>query len=96
MYVFVLFFRDGSVALHASLYLMHVGDRIRTIRTDRGYKQEYLATAAGVTQAHISRVERGIAKPTFAEMVSIARVLECPLEDFVSDDLQGIVTQRQY
>jgi transcriptional regulator with XRE-family HTH domain len=74
---------------------MDVGDRIRVIRTLKGFKQQYIAVAAGVSQGQISRIERGVAKPTFAEMVAIARVLQCPLNTFAEDVADHATSPRQ-
>lgn len=68
---------------------MRIGERIRELRVSRGYKQEYLAEVAGVSQGKISRIEGGESQPTFAEMVAIARALECRLDDFADDDAEG-------
>lgn len=68
---------------------MRLGEHIRALRTTRGFKQEYLAQAAGVSQGKISRIESGDLQPTFEEMVAIARVLECPLDRFADDDAGG-------
>lgn len=60
----------------------NVGDHIRRLRTDRGYKQAFPPKAVGVSQGKISRIEWGTTDPSFDEMARIAQVLEYPLDSF--------------
>lgn len=64
---------------------MRLGRHIHAIRQAKGFKQAYLAKMAGVSQGQISRIERGVAKPSFKEMVRIASALQCRLDDFADD-----------
>ena len=50
-----------------------VGQRIRTARLARGLTQQDLARAAGIAQADVSRIERGLTNPTVR---TVERLLE--------------------
>lgn len=52
-----------------------IGQKIRELREKRGMDQETLATKAGVTQAYISRVEKGRNNPTVPVLQKIAKAL---------------------
>ena len=43
--------------------LAEIGSRIRMLREAKGLSQEYLATSVGVSQAAVSKWERGLSLP---------------------------------
>ncbi|SSC23800.1 transcriptional regulator, XRE family with cupin sensor, partial [Klenkia terrae] len=55
--------------------------RIRKLRVERGMTIAELATAAEVSTALISQVERGLTDPSMATLRQIAKVLAVPLFD---------------
>jgi DNA-binding XRE family transcriptional regulator len=54
----------------------HVGVRIRELRTKAGMTQSQRARAAGLTQAHVSRMENADLSDTHLTLAKIARALE--------------------
>jgi transcriptional regulator with XRE-family HTH domain len=69
---------------------MTIGDRIRKLREDRGWTQNFLASRAGVHQPTIWRLEKGsIASPKIDLIRKIADAFEISV-----DELAG-GTQRQ-
>jgi transcriptional regulator with XRE-family HTH domain len=50
----------------------HVGAQIHELREEAGISQRILAAAAGIDQAHLSRIERGLARPAIDVLVAIA------------------------
>jgi transcriptional regulator with XRE-family HTH domain len=63
-----------------------VGEYIRCVRDSRGISGPALATATGISQSSISRIERGAYKrdgPSAVELSSIAIALDVPLTDLV-------------
>ena len=64
---------------------MSVGENIRRIREEKKMSQEALAERAGVTQAMISHIEKGIRIPSFLVAVEIAKALECKTEEFLAE-----------
>jgi transcriptional regulator with XRE-family HTH domain len=57
------------------------GTALRDRRTTRRYSQLALATAAGVSQRHLSFLETGRARPSREMVVHLAIVLDLPLRD---------------
>ncbi len=53
---------------------------IRVYREAGGYSQTDLADRCGIPMMRLSRIERGIATPTEAELDTLARVLNAPRE----------------
>lgn len=62
--------------------LESIGANVRRLREARGWTQEDLAKAAGVTSRYIKTVETGTANPTVRVMLSLARALGVPHGDF--------------
>ena len=62
---------------------MDIGDRIKQLRTERGWRQEDLGQRAGVNKQLISRYELHIAKPTFDILVNIAKAFGITLDYLV-------------
>lgn len=54
----------------------HAGAKIKEIRLAKGMRQEELAEKSGLTQSHISRLERGEHSPNHLTLTKIAKALE--------------------
>lgn len=67
--------RDRSKAPEAVLF----GNALRRLRTERGWSQERLAEAAGVTLNYVGNLERGEQGPSLNILVRLARALETDL-----------------
>lgn len=67
-----------------------LGARIKQIRAEQGYTQNEFATVAGLTQAYLSRVERGIANPQVGKVYQIAQALGVPLSKIFDFDIELI------
>ena len=52
-----------------------LGVTLRALRTERGRTQRGLAAEAGITVAHLSKIECGHTNPTWASVVAIASAL---------------------
>ena len=59
------------------------GERIRRARDERGLKQGYVARTAGITQAHLSRIENDESGVTDHTLKKIANAIMIPFEDIV-------------
>lgn len=57
------------------------GERIRTLRQDRGLSQERLAEMAGVHRTYLSSVERGERNVSLDNIYAIAAALSVPPAD---------------
>lgn len=56
-------------------------NRIRELRTERGWRQEDLARKAGVTRQTINAIENDKYNPTLVLAMKLARLLNIPVED---------------
>jgi transcriptional regulator with XRE-family HTH domain len=61
-----------------------LGHWLAIARTQRGLTQQQLADRCGLGQAALSRMEMGLRWPTLAQLVQLARVLECPIQWFIN------------
>ncbi len=57
---------------------MNIGERIKTIRKEKGLSQQALATKAGLAKITISEYEAGKYKPRTENIIKIASALEVP------------------
>lgn len=56
-------------------------NRIGYMRTKRGWTQEYVAMATGISHRHYCRIEGGHVEPGAGLLRKVARVLGCRMED---------------
>ena len=62
-----------------------IGHNIKTIRTARDISQKELASRAGVSQAHISDIERGQRKASISVLLKIMEALKCSPTDIMKE-----------
>lgn len=60
-----------------------LGSRLRLARTRAGSTLEEIASAAGMTGSHLSRVERGEKLPSMGAMLRLAAALDVSLGDLI-------------
>lgn len=65
-----------------------IGERIRSAREKRDYKQEELGKLIGQSAVTISRWESAARNPGITELIELARVLEMPITYFTEDNPQ--------
>ena len=61
---------------------MDVGNRIKQLREQLKYSQNYLAYIAGISQTHLRRVELGTADITVGHLQLVCDALDISLKDF--------------
>ncbi len=61
---------------------MDVGNRIKQLREQLKYSQNYLADIAGISQTHLRRVELGTADITVGHLQLVCDALDISLQDF--------------
>src|SRR5690349_24301534 len=61
----------------------HLGARVKSLRAERGWSLEQLATASGVSRSMLSQIEREQANPTLAVTLRIARAFEMTLGELL-------------
>ena len=62
-----------------------IGHNIKTIRTARGMTQVTLARCVGVSQVHISSIERGERKASISVLLKIMEALKCEVADIMKE-----------
>jgi transcriptional regulator with XRE-family HTH domain len=55
--------------------LRDVGETYRTAREDAGLSQRQIAVAAGISQSYLAEIEAGIAEPSLAVVIALAKAL---------------------
>ena len=53
-----------------------LGDRIRKLRSRKGWSQEEFAAVSGLHRTYVSGVERGVRNPTVVVLEKIAKALK--------------------
>ena len=77
--------RSGDVATMDEAALKTLGSRIRDRRKALSWTQEELADQAGLDRSYIGGVERGGRNLTFTVLRQIARALDCPVAQLMTD-----------
>jgi len=67
----------------ADTITQHLGDRVRQLRSERGWSLAVLAGASGVSRSMLSQIEREQANPTLAVTLRIAQAFGMTLGDLV-------------
>lgn len=65
------------------IFLLKLGEHIRTIRVSKNITQEQLANEIGAEISQISRIERGIISTSISNLHSISKVLNIPLKELL-------------
>lgn len=71
---------------------MSLGKEIKKARIDKGWKQQDLQAATGLSQKYLSAVELDKAHPSFDVMKQIARALGVSLDTFAKEDEEATVS----
>jgi putative transcriptional regulator len=59
----------------------NIANRVKELRTGRGWTQEQLAEAVGVSRQSINSIERDRYVPSLALALTFARVFGCPTDE---------------
>jgi putative transcriptional regulator len=57
-----------------------ITNRVKELRTDRGWTQEQLAHAVGVSRQSINSIERNRYVPSLELALTFARIFACPTD----------------
>ena len=71
-------------SIHLAEYRMVI-NKLRTIREERGIKQDELASKLGVNQTIVSKIETCERRLDIIELRSICKVLDISLIDFIKE-----------
>jgi transcriptional regulator with XRE-family HTH domain len=69
--------------------LTAVGPRLRTLRRERGVTLAELASATGISESTLSRLESGRRRPNLELLLPLARAHGVPLDELVNAPLTG-------
>lgn len=64
---------------------LNYGERLRDIRTDRGFTQEEIAFRADITPSYYGQIERGTANPTISILNKICEVMGIRITDIFTE-----------
>lgn len=62
-----------------------IGERIRKIRTIKGYSQANIAEDLGITHGAYAKIERGETDANSSRLIQIAKILEVNVSEFFED-----------
>lgn len=71
-----------------------IGRRIKLIRVAKGIRQYDIAKSMGISQAHLSNIERGRNSVTLENLIKLQILLECPISEFFCDIEERIKDQK--
>ncbi|MGO4541079.1 helix-turn-helix domain-containing protein [Paenibacillus sp. 2TAB19] len=75
----------------SSDFLRLIGERIRTLRKEKGYTQEFLSEKSGIHVTYISDIERGERNISMETLEKVINALEVnPVEVFRIEGIEGI------
>jgi len=66
---------------------MDIINRIKSLRIERGYSQEYMAQKLGIAHNNYGKIERGITQLTYTRIQEIARILDVSVNKILGTDL---------
>jgi putative transcriptional regulator len=66
-----------------------VTNRVKQLRTDRGWTQEQLAEAVGVSRQSINSIERNRYVPSLQLALAFARAFACATDDIFTLEKEG-------
>jgi transcriptional regulator with XRE-family HTH domain len=69
--------------------MAELGARIRTLRVDRGWTLDELASRSGLSKSYLSRLEEGDRQPSIAAMLSIATAYGLAINDLFSGEQES-------
>ena len=68
--------------MESELYMTQgIRNRVKELRTERGWTQQELADAVGVSRQSINSIERERYVPSLSLALEFARVFRCPTDD---------------
>src|SRR3954470_3219534 len=78
---------------HEPLWRDVLGDRLRTLRHERGETLGDIASRAGVSPQYLSEMERGLKEPSSEMIAAVAGALDVTLGELALDIAERLSTQ---
>lgn len=76
---------SSDVVRHKAPEAVVFGQSLRRLRTERGWSQEKLADAAGITLNYVGNLERGEQSPSLHILVCLAGAFDVDMSVLLSD-----------
>jgi XRE family aerobic/anaerobic benzoate catabolism transcriptional regulator len=67
-------------------FLVALGERLRALRSRRGFTRKALARLANVSERHLANVESGVGNATIQFLRQLTTVLNCTLAEMIGDE----------
>jgi transcriptional regulator with XRE-family HTH domain len=64
---------------------MTIGAKIKYLREEKRYSQDFLAASLNTSQATVSRIESGIVQPSVKKLSIIAKILNTSIQSFFQE-----------
>jgi XRE family transcriptional regulator, aerobic/anaerobic benzoate catabolism transcriptional regulator len=77
---------NGGEALAPANYLRLLGERVRDARSRHGMTRRMLARDSGISERYLAELESGRGNFSIALLRRVARAIDVPVSDLVSDD----------
>jgi len=65
-----------------------IGKTLKFIRMEFEYKQEYIAKMTGIPRSTYAHYEQDISEPTLNNLIKLANLYNCTIDDIVNDTVQ--------
>jgi transcriptional regulator with XRE-family HTH domain len=78
--------RNTNITLYmnAEEFLVKIGEKIRVLRTEKGYSQESLADLVGLSTSGIAKIERGESDITLKKIEKIIKHFDIEVDEFIN------------
>ena len=76
---------ESTAPAPKNLLLVALGERVRTLRAQRGLTRKQAALAAGVSERHFANLEYGIGNASFMVLQQVGTALGCSLAELIGD-----------
>ena len=78
-----------------ALNYLILGKKIQTLRAERKISQIRFAEMIDKSPTFVSRMERGLKRPSLETLVTIARILEVTLDSLLSENTDSLPSEKQ-
>src|SRR5688572_21027365 len=85
-----------SMSQRTVIQRQRIGPAIRKLRRNNDLTLDGLASQAGISASHLSRLERGQTLPSFTVLAQIAHVLGVSVDEFVQLELDVTALDAEF
>ena len=77
------YLRSGADSKNPPEQAKNLGETLKTHRTSRGFTQEYVAEALGVSRQAVSKWENGTSDPSTANLMALAKLYGLSVDELL-------------